>query len=557
VTPTGAASGEVPALALSEISKHFGSVAALENVSFFVRAGTVHALVGENGAGKTTLMRIAFGLIASDSGTVTVGHSGAQIRSAAEAIEAGVGMVHQHFTNVPAMTVAENVALGGRRRLSMADTSRRIADIGRRSGLVLDPEARAAELSVSGQQRLEIVKALARNARTLILDEPTAVLAPAEAEELLRWLRQFADDGNAVVLITHKLHEALGIADDVTVLRRGRVALHAAADALTPERLVHAMLGADLSPESSASIDRSPGRVVVLAAGVDVLNDRGRVAVRNLNLSIHAGEILGIAAIEGAGQRELLRALAGRATRRCKANCNCRSRSASFQKTASVMRWFLASRSLENVALKGAGRRRGRLTPGRIRDHTSKLLREFDVRGGSAESAASNLSGGNQQKFVLARELDGEPELLVVENPTRGLDIRAAAAVRERLRALRRRERVSWCSRATWTKCWRWQSESSSFTVGQRRSARETERLSVRRCSGCRGVRGDGDGDGGRLQPREQLEVRHRLELRRRLELRQPLEPRDLPAPHWKTSELFGRESPGKFPCSLISVENN
>jgi len=214
VTPTGAASGEVPALALSEISKHFGSVAALENVSFFVRAGTVHALVGENGAGKTTLMRIAFGLIASDSGTVTVGHSGAQIRSAAEAIEAGVGMVHQHFTNVPAMTVAENVALGGRHRLSMADTSRRIADIGRRSGLVLDPEARAAELSVSGQQRLEIVKALARNARMLILDEPTAVLAPAEAEELLRWLRRFADDGNAVVLITHKLHEALGIADD-------------------------------------------------------------------------------------------------------------------------------------------------------------------------------------------------------------------------------------------------------------------------------------------------------------------------------------------------------
>ena len=434
MTPTGAASGEVPALALSEISKHFGSVAALENVSFFVRAGTVHALVGENGAGKTTLMRIAFGLIAPDSGTVTVGHSGAQIRSAAEAIEAGVGMVHQHFTNVPAMTVAENVALGGRHRLSMADTSRRIADIERRSGLVLDPEARAAELSVSGQQRLEIVKALARNARTLILDEPTAVLAPAEAEELLRWLRQFADDGNAVVLITHKLHEALGIADDVTVLRRGRVALHAAAGALTPERLVHAMLGADLSPEPSASIDRSPGPVVVLAAGVDVLNDRGRVAVRNLNLSIHAGEILGIAAIEGAGQRELLRALAGRA--RVAAGELRLPQSIGFvpedrHRDALVLGFTLT----ENVSLKGAGRRRGRLTPGRIRDHTSKLLREFDVRGGSADSAASNLSGGNQQKFVLARELDGEPELLVVENPTRGLDIRAAAAVRERLRS--------------------------------------------------------------------------------------------------------------------------
>ena len=430
----GAPSREVAALVLSEISKHFGSVAALENVSFFVRAGTVHALLGENGAGKTTLMRIAFGLIAADSGAVTIGHSGVQLRSAAEAIDAGIGMVHQHFTNVPAMTVAENVALGGRGRLSMTDVSRRIADIGRRSGLVLDPEARAAELSVSGQQRLEIVKALARNARTLILDEPTAVLAPAEAEELLRWLRQFADDGNAVVLITHKLHEALRIADDVTVLRRGRVALHAAAGALTAERLVHAMLGEDLSPEPTASIVRSPGRVVVFAAGVTVLSDRGRVAVRNLNLSIHAGEILGIAAIEGAGQRELLRVLAGRASIG-KGELRL-PQSIGFvpedrHRDALVLDFTL----MENLALKGAGSRRGQLAAGRIRDHTSTLLRDFDVRGGRADSAASNLSGGNQQKFVLARELDGEPELLVVENPTRGLDIRAASGVRERLRS--------------------------------------------------------------------------------------------------------------------------
>ena len=213
----------------------------------------MHALVGENGAGKTTLMRIAFGLISADTGTITVAGTGRQITSAADAIDAGIGMVHQHFTNVPAMTVAENVALGGRGRLSMTDASRRVNDIGARSGLVLDPVARAAELPVGGQQRLEIVKALARNTQTLILDEPTAVLAPAEADELLRWLRRFADGGNAVVLITHKLDEALSIADDVTVLRRGRVALHAAASTVTADGLANAMLGEDLSPTGKRS----------------------------------------------------------------------------------------------------------------------------------------------------------------------------------------------------------------------------------------------------------------------------------------------------------------
>ncbi len=434
-----------PALALSKISKHFGVVTALDDVSLSVRPGTVHALVGENGAGKTTLMRVAFGLIAADSGTITVAETGRGITSAADAIDAGIGMVHQHFTNVPAMTVAENVALGGRGRLSMADATRRVTDIGVRSGLVLDPIARAADLPVGGQQRLEIVKALARHTRMLILDEPTAVLAPVEALELLRWLRQFADEGNAVVLITHKLDEALRIADDVTVLRRGRVMLHAAASTVTADGLANAMLGEDLSPARTASIDaeaadpagrsdRSLGRVVVTAAGIDVLDNRGLVAVRGASLSIRAGEIVGFAAIEGAGQRELLRALAGRAL-----VAKGELRLPKFigfvpedrHRDALVLGFTLA----ENMALKGAGSRRGRLTLVETRAHTDTLVNEFDVRGGTAGSAARNLSGGNQQKFVLARELDGAPELLVVENPTRGLDIRATAAVRDRLRA--------------------------------------------------------------------------------------------------------------------------
>ena len=425
--------GGSPALVLSKISKQFGAVSALEDVSFSVRAGTVHALLGENGAGKTTLMRIAFGLLAPDTGTVTVAGAIEPIASAADAIDAGLGMVHQHFTNVPAMTVAENVALGGRGWLSMADASRRIAHIGAQSGLTLDPSARAGELPVSGQQRLEIVKALARDTRTLILDEPTAVLAPAEADELLRWLRRFANEGNAVVLITHKLHEALRIADDVTVLRRGRVVLNSSANAMTADSLASAMLGQDLAKQDSASVNRHVGRVVVTAAGIEVLDERRLVAIRDAHFSIRAGEIVGVAAVEGAGQRTLLRALGGR-TIVTKGSLALPT-SIGFVPEDRHRDALLLSFSLtENLALKGAGDRHGWISLREFGNEATTLVEEFDVRGGSSTIAARSLSGGNQQKFVLARELRGTPELLVVENPTRGLDIRATAAVRDRLR---------------------------------------------------------------------------------------------------------------------------
>jgi simple sugar transport system ATP-binding protein len=430
---------DAPALALSQISKQFGTVAALEDVSFNVGRGTVHALLGENGAGKTTLMRIAFGLIAPDTGTVVVPGARRRITSAADAIQAGLGMVHQHFTNVPEMTVAENVALGGHGRFAVEQARQRVLEIGARSGLMLDPSSRASQLPVSGQQRLEIVKALARDTSVLILDEPTAVLAPAESEELLGWLRRFADGGNAVVLITHKLHEALRIADDVTVLRHGRAVAHGAAAAFTADGLAAAMLGEDVSHAASAPTAAGNGRVagdggvVASAKGIVVLNERGLVAVRETTLEIRGGEIVGIAAIEGAGQRELLRALAGRIdVARGELQL---PRSIGFvpedrHRDALVLEFGLA----ENVELKGAGIRRGRLALRETRERTNALLEEFDVRGGGANSAARILSGGNQQKFVLAREMDGHPELLVVENPTRGLDIRASRAIHDRLR---------------------------------------------------------------------------------------------------------------------------
>jgi general nucleoside transport system ATP-binding protein len=428
-------SPDTAVLALTGISKRFGDSVALEDVFFRVARSTVHALVGENGAGKTTLMRIAFGLTRPDVGRVTAGHSARPITSPAEAIDAGIGMVHQHFSNVAAMSVAENVALGGHGRFDARRAAREVASLGQRTGLFLDPHAKAESLPVSAQQRLEILKSLARSARTLILDEPTAVLAPAEAEELLRWLRTFADEGNAVVLITHKLGEALAIADEVTVLRRGRVVLSASASELTPRTLASALIGEELVP-SSRSEPAVVGREVVAAIRQAELRDeRGVTILRHANLEIHAGEIVGVAAVEGAGQRELLRLLAKRGSAHSgtvQLAGNTGFVPEDRHRDALVLEFTLA----ENVALKDAGARSGIMRWGDIGHQTERLIREFDVRGGSRTRSARTLSGGNQQKLVLARELDGSPRLVVAENPTRGLDIRAAQAISERLRAV-------------------------------------------------------------------------------------------------------------------------
>ena len=422
---------EPPVLELSHITKRFGEQKVLDDVSLAVHRGTVHALLGENGAGKTTLMRIAFGLLRPDEGTLTIAGARGRVASARDAIVAGVGMVHQHFTNVGAMTVAENVALGGTGRFHAPDAERDVASIGERSGLVLDPEALASDLSVGGQQRLEIVKALSRNARILILDEPTAVLAPAEATELLHWLRRFADAGNAVVLITHKLHEALSVADDVTVLRRGRVVLQRAAAGLTGDGLAVALLGESPSTTESRAVAEARERVVVKAVALDVVSYSG--AVRGVDLEIRAGELVGVAAIEGSGQHELLRALARRLP--IAHGDLLLPTSIGFvpedrHKDAVILPFSLE----ENVALKDAGTRRGTLRVRGNRDRTGELLSSFDVRGGTARTPMRSLSGGNQQKLVLARELQGDPMLLVVENPTRGLDLRASASVHARLR---------------------------------------------------------------------------------------------------------------------------
>ena len=415
---------------------------ALDNVGLTVRAGTIHALLGENGAGKTTLMRVAFGLLAADRGEIRVNDVPTAIGSPAAAMSSGLGMVHQHFTLVPAMTVAENVALGGHGVFDPRVAADRVRSLAASAGLTLDPEARVSTLSVAAQQRCEIVKALARDARVLILDEPTAVLAPREAADLLRWVRAFADSGRAVVLITHKLRDALAIADDVTVLRQGRVSLCVRARDTTQEQLRAAMVG-DAVARSGRAVPAATARAATARATtaraatsaatlrlahVSVTDARGAARLRDVSLDVYAGEIVGIAAVEGAGQHELLRVLAGRLPIES-GHVLRPSRLGFVPEDRHRDALMLDATLTENVALRDAGTRRGVMPWHVLRSSTTALLSQRDVRAENAMSSARSLSGGNQQKLVLGRELQHAPDALVVENPSRGLDFRATDAV--------------------------------------------------------------------------------------------------------------------------------
>ncbi len=431
------------ALHLVGISKRYGAVTALADVSLTLRPGTVHALLGENGAGKSSLMHVAFGLVRPDAGRVVIGERVRVLRSPADAIAAGVGMVHQHFTLVPAMTVAENVALGGTGRLRLETVRAALREVALRTGFVLDANAHVDTLGVGAQQRVEIAKALVRRARVLILDEPTAVLAPAEADELLRWLRAFVADGNAAVLITHKLREALSVADDVTVLRHGRVVSTGRAADASAASLTAAMIGEELArPVGAVPESRGPQRVVFHADRVTVCDDRGVVRVRDASFTVHGGEIVGVAGVEWSGERELLRALAGRCA--IASGRLTRPPVVGFVPEDRHRDAMLPERPLaENVALRDAGARRGLIDWAALGAHTSQLVRAFDVRAPGSDVPMRTLSGGNQQKLVLARELepygraDDGPQPVVVENPTRGLDVRATVEVHARLRQAR------------------------------------------------------------------------------------------------------------------------
>jgi ABC-type uncharacterized transport system ATPase subunit len=426
------------------IRKQFGPTLALDGVDFDLGPGEVHALLGENGAGKSTLMHLLAGLLTPDAGEIELGGERRRFRSARDAAAAGVGMVHQHFTLVENFTVAENLALALPSQtpalLPGAGLGQRAFEVAEGLGWALDPGARVWQLPVGMQQRLEIVKVLAQDPGVLILDEPTAVLTAAETAELFRVVRRLRGEGRAVVFISHKLGEVLEIADRITVLRRGRNAGSLQPAETTPHDLARRMVGDDALALDRRRPGKAPGAAapVLSVRDLRVRDDRGLEAVRGLSLEVRPGEILALAGVDGNGQTELAEAIAG-------------------------LRPFGGEvEAGHGIGYVPADRRRAGLAPGlSVRDnlilelHASPGMRRgpwlrwpalnaaaremadsSDIRG-RLEQPAGTLSGGNQQKVVLARALRKEPPLLLAVYPTRGLDVRAAAWVHDRLRALR------------------------------------------------------------------------------------------------------------------------
>lgn len=414
------------ALELRGISKSFGSVHALRGADFVLSPGEVHALLGENGAGKSTLMHIAYGMTVPDTGTVLVRGVGAAIRSPRNARALGIGMVHQHFTSIAALTVGENIELAVGRRAGRREDRRRNTALPGRLMEGLPTEARVESLSVAHRQRLEIVKALATGASILLLDEPSAVLAPSEVEELLALVREFVAGGGSAVLITHKLLEVFLAADRVTVLRAGRVTLHGPVQGQTPASLAKAMIGraqAKLLDEVLGAADPPIPQPAELNAA--------RAVARVGEIAILPGELIGIAAVVGNGQRELLRSIA---------SGHGAPGPVAFVPEDRTTEGLIAAMSVtENLVLgldtNPRWTRGGRLDWHAARARTAELIESFGIRAAGPDAPAGTLSGGNQQKLVLARALEQGPEVLVAENPTRGLDIQATVEIHERLRA--------------------------------------------------------------------------------------------------------------------------
>ena len=448
--PMGADPRDHEALALEGITVRFGPVTALDGAHCTIRRGTVHAILGENGAGKTTLMRAAFGWLMPDAGTIRLHGAPVTFRTSAEAIAQGIGMVHQHFMLIPAMTVTENIALGGRGRFDAGTTAARITAVADGAGLPVDPVARVRDLAVSAQQRVEIVKALVRDARILILDEPTAVLTPDQATELLRWVRTFADAGGTVVLITHKLREAFAVADDLTVLRQGRTVLSAARALVTEAHLIEALTGAGVGPGGAggpvpyhtmptARVADAPEvddpAPVLRLDGVRYVDPRGVTRLRAVDLAVYPGEILGVIGVEGSGPRELLRILAGRLTPTT--GRVTRPDAVGFVPEDRLHDAVIPSFSLtENLVLADGGEARGWMDWSTWRTITRDLLATADVRAAGPDVPMATLSGGNQQRFVVGRERRRAVAALIVEHPTRGLDLTASARILADLRAL-------------------------------------------------------------------------------------------------------------------------
>ncbi|MDH3499971.1 MAG: ABC transporter ATP-binding protein [Acidimicrobiia bacterium] len=448
------------AVEMRGITKRFGDTVANAEVDFEVGAGEIHVLLGENGAGKTTLMNILFGHIRQDAGTISIGGETVAIGSPHDAIDRGIGMVHQHFSLVPSFTVAENVMLGVKRvtdvRLSTADIERAVGQRADELGMPIDPAARVDDLPVDLQQRVEIIKAMFRGAKTLIMDEPTSLLGPTQIDNLLAILSSLRDRGHSIILVTHKLAEVMEVADRVTVLRRGERVASLARGEFDERTLARAMTGREreaLPVRSDTDRSKQTAALRVRDLVVTAAHGTGR-AIDGLGFDVYPGEILGIAGVEGNGQRELVDALLGIRTvdagklELVGADVTSASPVERRQTGLSAipedrqgLGLILDMSLAENLTIgdiaAGAYRRRGMIKWGDVRSHAAALLEEYDVRPPNPNATAGSLSGGNQQKVVLAREMSREPKVLIADNPTWGLDVGAVDYVHRRLLSLR------------------------------------------------------------------------------------------------------------------------
>jgi general nucleoside transport system ATP-binding protein len=435
---------QAPALEMRGITKRYPGVLANDAIDLDVRPGEIHALLGENGAGKTTLMNILYGLAVPDSGEILLDGKPVEIASPHDAIEHRISMVHQHFMLVPVLSVSENILLGeepmsGPIFVDRSGAHRRIRELGKSFGWEIDPDQRVGALSVGWQQRVEILKALYRNARILVLDEPTAVLTPQETKEIFAVLRKLRSEGYAIIFISHKLYEVLEIADRITVIRRGKVVGSREPAATNEQDLAEMMVGREVNLTVDRG-DSAPGDVVLSVDELRVKDDRGSEVVQGMDLEVRAGEILGVAGVAGNGQDELVEAIVGlrrpssgriRLDNHDVTHAGPRQRHrlgvgfvpADRHRFGLVLTFpltdnFILTDYYEPPYARGIVRNEAAIDERAIRG-----IRDFDVRTPSARVTAGTLSGGNQQKVIVAREFDGEQRLLVLDQPTRGLDV--------------------------------------------------------------------------------------------------------------------------------------
>ena len=438
---------------MREITKVFGEFVANDKINLELRKGEIHALLGENGAGKSTLMNMLAGLLEPTSGEIVVNGQVVKLDSPSKAASLGIGMVHQHFMLVEAFTVAENIILGSELTkngvLDIARATREINELSERYGLAVDPSAKVADISVGAQQRVEILKTLYRGADILIFDEPTAVLTPSEIDELMAIMKNLVKEGKSIILITHKLDEIRAVSDRVTVIRRGKSIETVEIVGATNADLAEMMVGRSVSFKTEKQ-PAQPKEVVLSIKDLVVNENRGVPAVKNLSLDVRAGEIVGIAGIDGNGQSELIQAItglrkieSGSVELKGQSIVGLHPRQITELSVGHVPEdrhrdgLVLEMMISENIALqtyyKEPLSKKGILNYTNIIDYAKKLMQEFDVRAASEIVSASALSGGNQQKAIIAREIDRNPDLLIVSQPTRGLDVGAIEYIHKRL----------------------------------------------------------------------------------------------------------------------------